>query len=76
MNIRHRPILNPRKILDRTYRSVVHALWYIGPGERETWGILETARRELFREKYQFTKYPLYGHHCKNCHRYDRRHLA
>lgn len=65
-----------RKILDRAYRSLVHAIYYIGPDERETVGLLETARRELFRAKFQFTKYPMYGHHCKNCHRYSRRHAA
>jgi hypothetical protein len=69
-----RPISNPRKVLDRAYRSLVHALYYIGPAERETWGILETARRELFRDKYRFTKYPLYGHHCGKYHRYSGRH--
>jgi hypothetical protein len=63
-----------RSILDRAYRSLVHALYYIGSRERDTWGILETARRELFREKFGFTKYPMYGHHCNKCYLYSGRH--
>jgi hypothetical protein len=63
-----------RRQLDRAYRSLVHAFYYIGPDERETSGILESARRELYRAKLEFTKYPLYGHHCHKCPRYDRRH--
>jgi hypothetical protein len=70
--IRRRPIPNPRQILDRAYRTLVHALYYIGSNETETYVILETARRELFREKFQFTKYPQYGHHCKKCQHYRR----
>ena len=60
-------------MLDKAYRSLVHAF---GPDERETAGILETARRQLFREKLEFTKYPLYGHHCEKCPLYERRHSA
>lgn len=66
----------PRTQLDRAYRSLVHAIYYIGPEERETIGILETARRDLFRGKFQFTKYPQYGHHCMKCHLFSRRHAA
>ena len=73
--IRRRPI-SEREVLDKTYRTLVHAIYYIGPDERETCGILETARRALFLEKFKFTKYPMYGHHCKNCHHYRRRHAA
>jgi hypothetical protein len=69
---RPRPI--SRTQLNCAYRSLVHALYYVGPREREIWGILETARRELFREKFRFTKYPIYGHQCNKCYRYSGRH--
>ncbi len=60
----------------RAYRSLVHAIYYIGPAERDTIGILETARRALFLERFQDTKYPQYGHHCSMCRLYSRRHEA
>jgi hypothetical protein len=68
--------MNRRRQHDKAYRSLVHAIYYVGPDERDTAGILETARRALFHDKFEFTKYPQYGHHCQMCHRYNRKHAA
>ncbi len=58
--------------LIKAFRSLHHAMLYLGPDddEKAASGTLELAKREVYKEKFQITRYAQWSHFCGKCSRY------
>jgi hypothetical protein len=62
--------MNHQSTIRRAYRTIMHAMLYVGPDEPITISYLEVARREVYKAKANLTRYAAYSHFCSKCPKY------